>query len=187
MKACRHCRKRFEPRSSLQVVCSTPCAIAYRATDGARRHVSRAMAQEKREYRVRSETVPRATARAQAAFNAYVRERDAEQPCISCGRLDLRDPLTGGGWDAGHYRTVAACPQLRFEPDNCHRQCKFCNRGRAQSVEHRAGVLARIGAERLAWIEGPHELPKLTVADLVAIRERFQRMTNEIKRRRGKI
>ncbi|MEF3019469.1 recombination protein NinG, partial [Pseudomonas aeruginosa] len=45
---------------------------------------------------------------AQQAFNEFIRLRDAYQPCISCGRHH------DGQYHAGHYRTVAASPELRF-------------------------------------------------------------------------
>jgi hypothetical protein len=57
----------------------------------------------------------------QDAFNAWIRLRDAGQPCISCGR-----PY-GDRWHAGHYRSVGSEPSLRFEPDNVHLQCPACN------------------------------------------------------------
>lgn len=45
------------------------------------------------------ETIPELTKKAQAAFNRYIRLRDREKPCISCGK-----PLGGepNSYDAGH-------------------------------------------------------------------------------------
>ena len=80
-------------------------------------------------------TVSDWTKKVQVKFNAYIRERDKGLPCISCSRMDheiteLGRP--GGNWDAGHYRSRGASPELRFEPLNCHRQCKSCNGGAGQ-------------------------------------------------------
>ncbi|MBW5405927.1 recombination protein NinG, partial [Morganella morganii] len=58
---------------------------------------------------------------AQTAFNAYIRERDKDLPCISCGRHHT------GQYHAGHYRTTKAMPELRFDEDNVHKQCSACN------------------------------------------------------------
>lgn len=111
-------------------------------------------------------------AEAQALFNEFIRLRDAGQPCISCGKHDAE--VAGqvpGGWDCGHYRTVGACPELRFEPLNCARQCQHCNRNLSGNVaEYRIRLAQRIGAEKLAWLEGPHPARKDTIDELKAIK-----------------
>lgn len=61
------------------------------------------------------------TREVQVEFNRFIRARDANQPCISCGRQ------SGAKRNAGHYRPVGACPELRFCEINCHVQCEHCN------------------------------------------------------------
>jgi hypothetical protein len=58
---------------------------------------------------------------AQKEFNAYIREVDKNEPCISCQRFH------DGQYHAGHYLSVGAHPELRFNEDNCHKQCSVCN------------------------------------------------------------
>jgi hypothetical protein len=181
MRKCRNpdCRKKFAPvRSTLEQCCSPECAIAWSRTDAGQRFVEQRKRREARAakaaFREKHIKLSELKQKAQDAFNAWIRERDRNFPCVSCGRFDLNDPLTGGGWDAGHFRTVGACPQLRYEPDNCHRQCKHCNKYRAQSVEHRLGVLARIGSERLSWIEGHHPEVKWDRDQLRAIEAHYK-------------
>lgn len=97
--------------------------------------------------------------RAQAAFNAWVRARDAGQPCISCGRFHQ------GQNHAGHYRPAGSNPELRFEPDNCHLQCAPCNSHLSGNLgKYRPALIAKIGLERVEWLEGLHE-PKRYRAD----------------------
>jgi hypothetical protein len=80
-----------------------------------------------------------------------VRERDYYEPCISCGRHH------DGVWNAGHYLTVGGNPELRFEPDNCHKQCVPCNKHKSGNVvRYRANLINRIGVARVEWLEGPH-------------------------------
>lgn len=62
---------------------------------------------------------------AQAAFNRYVRLRDAGKPCISCGRLP--EQKFGGTMDCGHYRTRGAAAHLAFNLHNTAAQCVYCN------------------------------------------------------------
>jgi hypothetical protein len=114
---------------------------------------------------------------AQTAFNAWVRERDAKLPCISCGRHHQ------GKYDAGHYRTVGSNPALRFEPLNCHRQCSPCNTHKSGDiVNYRIELVKRIGAELVEWLEGPHEPQRYTIEDLKAITAEYRAKTRELKR-----
>ena len=105
---------------------------------------------------------------AQRAFNAYIRARDVDLPCISCG--DFTPMTRGGDYDCGHYRSVGANPELRFEELNAHKQCKRCNSHLSGNiVNYRIGLLMRIGEEKVAWLEGPHEPKKYTIEDLKAV------------------
>ena len=76
---------------------------------------------------------------AQQAFNAWIRLRDADKPCISCGRHHE------GQWYAGHYLSTGARPELRFEPLNVHKQCSACNTHLSGNlVLYRAELVRRI-------------------------------------------
>lgn len=102
--------------------------------------------------------------RAQSAFNAWVRARDACQPCISCGRIHQ------GQNHAGHYRPAGSNPELRFEPDNCHLQCAPCNSHLSGNLtSYRPALIAKIGLERVEWLEGPHEPKRYRKEDYQAI------------------
>jgi hypothetical protein len=163
-RRCAICRKLFEPRvSSLQQICSPACAIEFAATRPERMDRIRKAAarRERREYRAATETPAQARQKAQAAFNAWVRTRDAGLPCISCGH-----PNDGTRkWNAGHYRPAGTNPALRFEPLNVHGQCERCNSYLSGNLaDYRIGLIKRIGLEAVEWLEGPHELPRRTVA-----------------------
>jgi hypothetical protein len=85
----------------------------------------------------------RAVALAQSAVNAYVRARDEGMPCISCGEMK---PL-----QAGHYWSVGARPEMRFNEANIHGQCSRCNVDLAGNRDaFRAGIVERYGSEELA-------------------------------------
>lgn len=53
--------------------------------------------------------------KAQEQFNRFIVLRDSGKPCASCGRYL---PLC-----CGHFRSVGAAPELRFNEDNAHGQC----------------------------------------------------------------
>ncbi|TWC17149.1 NinG protein [Pseudomonas sp. SJZ085] len=183
-KKCRvaECRASFVPSRLGQAVCSPKCAIADAATNKPNQEKARkSLAQvERREIKVRKEKLKSRADHmkdTQIAFNAWVRARDAELPCISCGRHHQ------GKYDAGHYRTTAACPELRFDPLNVHKQCSPCNTQLSGNiVEYRLGLIRRIGQESVDWIEGPHEAKRYTIEDLQAIKALYRQKLKDLRR-----
>lgn len=187
-KKCRvaTCRASFVPSRMGQAVCSPACAMidAPRHEPKARKALADI---ERKEIKVRKEKLKSRAdhlREAQAAVNEYVRLRDAHLPCISCDSTpNDNDLMTGSRWDAGHYRSVGACPELRFEPLNIHRQCVKCNRNLSgNAVEYRIRLVLRIGAEKVAWIEGPHEARKYTVEEIKAIKAEYRAKNIELKK-----
>lgn len=187
-KKCRvaTCRASFVPSRMGQAVCSPACAMidAPRHEPKARKALADI---ERKDIKVRKEKLKTRAdhlREAQAAVNEYVRMRDAHLPCISCDSTpNDNDLMTGSRWDAGHYRSVGACPELRFEPLNIHRQCVKCNRNLSgNAVEYRIRLVQRIGAERVTWLEGLHAPCKYTVDEIKAIKAKYRAMTKELKK-----
>ena len=107
--------------------------------------------------------------RTQAKFNEYIRLRDSQETCISCNQHHQ------GQYHAGHYRTVGAHPELRFNELNCHKQCAPCNNHKSGNiVEYRINLATRIGMEKLEWIEGPHQSQKYTIEDIREIYDYYK-------------
>lgn len=81
---------------------------------------------------------------AQREFNRFIRLRDAKQPCISCQRHHQ------GQYHAGHYKTVGAHPELRFNEDNCFKQCAPCNNHLSGNItNYRPNLIELIGQNRV--------------------------------------
>jgi NinG protein len=173
------CATKFVPAKLGQKVCGWSCglAIAPANQDRARKALDQ---RERKEIRVQKEKVKPRSAfmrEAQTAFNAWIRERDIGLPCVSCGRHH------NGQWHAGHYRTVGGNPELRFEPLNVWRQCAPCNNHKSGDiVNYRIELVRRIGPEKVAWLEGPHEPKKYTIDDLKALTAHYRELTRELKR-----
>ena len=105
----------------------------------------------------------RAVALAQSAVNAYVRARDEGKPCISCGEMK---PL-----QAGHYWSVGARPELRFDAANIYGQCSRCNIDLAGNRgAFRAGIVDRLGSELADDLDTPTPAHKWTLDELREIR-----------------
>lgn len=180
-KTCKNpaCGASFVPLRFAQAVCSPKCGLAIKEMNQtkARKALAEVGRKELRAAKERVKPRSQYMREAQAAFNAWVRERDAKLPCISCGRLHQ------GKYDAGHYRTVGSNPALRFEPFNCHKQCVPCNQHKSGDiVNYRINLVLRIGAEAVSWIEGPHEPRKYTIDDLKAIKAEYRAKTKELKK-----
>lgn len=181
-KQCKSCGVSFAPTRPLQSVCSVACSLAL-----ATKQRERKAAQDAREQRrSRREALEKVKTRgehlreAQAAFNAFVRLRDADLPCISCGR-----PATWGGqWDCGHYRSVGSSPSLRFDPNNTAKQCLPCNRHLSGNlIRMRVGLISRIGLAEVERLEGPQQPLKLTIPEIQELkafyRAEVRRLTKE--------
>jgi hypothetical protein len=180
-KKCRNaaCRAEFVPARPMQAACSVACAIALTQTQKARASRDRAKQEraDRRAARERIKTKGDYTREAQAAFNEWIRERDRDLPCISCGRHHQ------GQYHAGHYRTVGANPELRFNPLNVHKQCAPCNNHKSGDiVNYRINLVTRIGADQVEWLEGPHEPQRYTIEELKALKASFRAMTRSLKR-----
>jgi len=115
-KKCKVCKERFTPMRPLQQVCGHLCGAKY-----ANKNRDKVLRKEKREGKQKLKTRSEWLNDLQKVFNAYIRERDKEQPCISCQTQNKVQ------YDAGHYRSVGAHPELRFNENNVHKQCRKCN------------------------------------------------------------
>ena len=168
MTACRVCTAQFEPRRPLQAVCSPICAVRHVRAD---RKAKRAETKARREAaKPRSKWL----AEAQAAFNAWIRARDAGKGCISCGTHN-------GKANAGHYLSTGARPELRFNEANVALQCERCNTYlHGNLIAYRINLIERIGSGVVDWLEGPHQPAKWTIDELRAIRDDYRRRLKEM-------
>lgn len=90
----------------------------------------------------------------------------AEATCISCDKVANLENL--GEFACGHFKTVGAHEELRFNTLNTELQCnRYCNKGLSgnitgnkQSHGYISGLAMRYGQEardmRLAYLERPH-------------------------------
>jgi hypothetical protein len=158
-----------------QKVCSPTCAG---------RLVRAQKAQGKRELRARKaalKTIPDLLKEARHEVHAYIRLRDrlAGYPCISCA-----SPLdwSGNKVDAGHFRGVGRAPHLRFHEQNIHAQCKHCNDYLAGNYgDYRIGLIERIGLEAVEALEADNRIHRWTREELIAIRDKYRRLTKELR------
>ena len=170
-KKCRYCKQPFTPVLPMQVVCGIECAKAI--AKAKREKVEKANDRQKREsLKSRAQWLKEA----QTAFNAYIRLRDIHKPCISCGRHH------DGQYHAGHYLSIGAHPELRFDEWNVHKQCQPCNTHlHGNIVLYRANLISHLGEEVVAWLEGPHKARHYTIDDLKAIKAEYVQKLKQLR------
>lgn len=175
--AIKTCRKPFPPRSMTHKCCSPECAEEHAKLDRA--------SKERKERQAGLLKFKKRAAwlvDAQTVFNKWVRLRDADKPCICCGKFATGEALTGGKWDAGHYLSRGSHPHLRFDERNVFKQRKSCNMpGGATAAAFRHGVIARIGLEAVEALEADQSVKKWTIDELKEIIAHYRQKIKELK------
>lgn len=178
-KKCRWCKNKFTPSNSMQIVCGISCAVD-RAKDIREKKnklftpesVKKARKQLKQ---LSDNDRPTALRKAQKACNAYIRKRDENLPCISCGRFH------SGKYDAGHYRTVGSSPENRFNELNIHRQCSPCNTQLSGNlIPYRVNLIKKIGLEAVELIENSNKPKKYTLDEIKEIEQEYKLKLKEL-------
>lgn len=181
MRKCKTCRQPFEPRLPMQSVCGLDCAKSLALSVRAKEE-KRAQVKERKEHREKlanSKKLSHWHALTERVVHAYIHARDKGLPCISCGTT------TTVRWEAGHWLSKGARPELRYVADQINLQCHRCNvQLSGNQAAYRVGLVAKIGEARVQELEGPHPPAKYTREDLAAIRKRFAAMTRELEKQR---
>jgi hypothetical protein len=176
-KKCRSCKEYSLVESGIKVplgfFCSMDCVVEH-GKKGARASSDKRKRQTLTKLRAELKTASEWRTEAQTAFNAYVRYRDRDLPCISCDASGDHDGL-GGYWDAGHYRSRGAAKHLSFHQHNCHKQCHKCNRYLSGNVvEYRIRLIKRIGLDRVEVLEHNNDTVKHDITYLRRIKQIFK-------------
>jgi hypothetical protein len=89
--------------------------------------------------------LPRLLKKAQDVFNAYIRARDRDKGCISCG-AEVQE--------AGHYFSQGHHSALRYNEVNTNGQCTRCNKWlHGNLIHYRAGLIKRHGEQKVLLLE----------------------------------
>ena len=139
VKTCKNCSKEFTAYNTIQKYC-VACAIE----KGRAKTWKDKKAKMREELKTRSQKIQEA----RVIFQQYIRARDKDKPCISCGTT------TATKWDAGHYLKAELYTGLIFDENNCHKQCQRCNQyGGGMQIEYRIGLVERIGEDKVKSLE----------------------------------
>ena len=158
MPRCKNCKQKFEQVRFNQKFCLDPeCVKVW---------VAQAKDEEwkktKKKMQADIETVQELMKATQIVFNKFIRIRDKDKPCISCGsKLENK-------FDAGHYFSSGGHKAVTFDEDNVHGQCVACNQWKhGNLIQYQIGIEQRIGGDRLIQLhEKAHKSVKYSREDL---------------------
>ena len=106
---------------------------------------------------MKNQSIPELLEKAQKVFNAWIRNRDKDKGCISCG---------GPVENAGHYFSAGHYSALRFNETNVNGQCVHCNKWlHGNLINYRKGLVKKYGAETVELLEASVQLRKATKWD----------------------
>ena len=105
--------------------------------------------------------LPKLLKKTQEVFNRWIRERDADDLCISCGNYH-------DAYDAGHYVPVGhgKGSLLRFHEWNVNKEGKSCNAfDDFHLIGYRKRLIDKIGLESVEWLEANRNVVKKWTRD----------------------
>ena len=109
---CKCCGFKFIPKTFLQKFCmeKDECIKAFiqLAKEKKQAEAKKKWSKEKKEIKEKLMSKSDYLNLAQKVFNTYIRMRDKNKNCISCDKKLI------GKFDAGHFFSVGAYPNLRF-------------------------------------------------------------------------
>ena len=175
---CKVCTREFTKTRPIQPVCEDiKCSLEYVK----RKRVAKAVAP----YRTKPKKSPSSRSHqlelTQKAFNAWIRWRDRDKPCISSGAT------TAVQWDAGHYIARGSAKGgslLRFDEANVHKQTSDDNnfRGGGLIPSYRVELIKRIGIDEVERMENTQGTKKWSIDELKEIRATYAKRLRDEQR-----
>ena len=118
-------------------------------------------------------------------FSKYIRLRDAMPSglfrCISCGKIK---PIEQA--DCGHFHSRTHM-STRFDEDNCHAECRYCNRFSADHlIGYRENLIRKIGEQRYLLLEvKAHETRKWSHFELEQLTKYYKALVGKLQKEKG--
>jgi len=177
-KVCKICKKKFTPQRDLQPTCNKmECMLEYsnKHLNKKKRETLKAQRKEVKEFNNNDKSLLKQ--KAQKLVNEYVRLRDKDLGCISCGTKT-------GKFDAGHYMSAGGHQQLRYNTINIRKQCFRCNRMLSANLKnYRINLIALIGLDRVERLESDKSLRNYNIGYLKKLIKVFRKKIVQIKKR----
>ena len=123
--------------------------------------------------------------RLDTVFSRYIRLRDAMPSgtfrCISCGKIK---PIEQA--DCGHFHSRTHM-STRFDEDNCHAECRYCNRFSADHIiGYRENLIKKIGEQRFKLLDiKAHETKKWSHFELEQLSKYYRALADKLQKEKG--
>lgn len=173
-KKCKKCGSNFKQYNTTDKYC-IPCAIQI-ARDK-QEEKKRTWPDRKKKMKEKLKTRTQKINEVRSIFQKYIRLRDKDKPCISCGTPSATK------WDAGHYLKAELYTGLIFNEDNCHKQCQRCNQyGGGMQVEYRIGLVDRIGEDAVNTLEASKDnlrVYRWEDTELSELKEKYKKLVKK--------
>lgn len=123
--------------------------------------------------------------RLDTVFSRYIRLRDAMPSgmfrCISCGKIK---PIEQA--DCGHFHSRTHMG-TRFDEDNCHAECRYCNRFSADHIiGYRENLIKKIGEQRFMLLDiKAHETKKWSHFELEQLAKYYRALVQKLQKEKG--
>lgn len=176
-KTCRICKNEFIKTRPLQPTCTRyECMVDY-----ANQHLSKSAKEKKKldtkakkEFNQNDKVYLKELA--QKVFNTYIRMRDKDLPCVSCGTTnDIQ-------YHASHFKPAGGYSYLRFDENNVHKSCSRCNSQLAGNlIPYREALIKKIGIEEVERLEQPNQIKTWTVEEYQEIITTYRQKTKELR------
>jgi hypothetical protein len=174
MPKCKNCKEKFDPIRFNQKYCLNDECIK----EWIKITKEQAWKKKKKEIQNKLISLQELIKMAQIIFNKWIRIRDKGLKCISCKKIPLKE-------NAGHYFNAHLHYNLRFNEDNVHLQCEYCNTYLSGNlINYRENLIERIGIERFNILESEAKKErKFTKEDVQNIIDQYKRKIKESEKK----
>jgi len=131
---------------------------------------------QSREQREAMKSISRLIMDARIPFQKWIKLRDINKACISCGTVDSKI------WHAGHYLKAEVFTGLIFDELNCNKQCGKCNTYLGgNETGYRKGLVERYGEAVVVTLEVEADLARVKKFDRDELRDIKKKYQQKIK------
>lgn len=171
MPRCKNCKEKFIAINFNQKYCFTPACVGVWLNVESEKRWTKKRVELKESLKTKSDHLKET----QILFNKYIRERDKNQLCISCGQIPKKR-------NAGHYFSQGGHSAVRFDEDNVHLQCEHCNSYLSGNLlNYQIGIQQRIGADKLLELQGrANDIKKWEVQELKELQKIIKKKIKEL-------
>lgn len=166
-KKCKNCKKIFVPERQMQSCCSFECSIEW-AKKLQQKSKEKKANKIKKDFKANDKS--ELLKLAQMIVNKYIRLRDLNKPCCTCGHLEGRQ------FHAGHFENVGGKGQLRFYTLNIHKQCSICNNWKSGNLaEYERFMINKYGIDFVEKLKSNNERANYSVEYLQRLIKVFRK------------